>query len=62
MGKKEYYTFADLIIKLRDYYQEVQWILKEMEKCILIQTRGAACASRRRNAGGAEKRNDSCFY
>ena len=38
MGKKEYYTFADLIIKLRDYYQEVQRILKEMEKCILIQT------------------------
>ena len=38
MRKKEYYTFADLIIKLRDYYQEVQRILKEMEKCILIQT------------------------
>ena len=35
---KEYYTFADLMLKLRGEYQEVQSIIRDMEKCISIET------------------------
>ena len=38
MGKKEYYTFADLVLKLRGNYRNIRKILKEMEKCISIQS------------------------
>ena len=38
MERKEYYTFADLIVKLRRDYKKIRKILREMEKCILIQS------------------------
>ena len=36
MERKEYYTFADMMVKLRGNYKELRKILKEMEKCIVV--------------------------
>ena len=38
MKRKDYYTFADLLVRLRRDYREIRKILKEMEKCILVNS------------------------